>query len=216
MTATDQKLQLRATARAFRRSLSASEHARASRSVLGHLRELREVAGARSVHTFLPAPSLAELNIDPLIDELLDRNVEVIVPLVTHFSKGMAAESVESATVHGAADTHRLQHCRLTRSAKLRTNRWGIREPVDCEPADISSIDVIIVPALACDRRGFRLGFGYGYYDEFLDRTTATKVCPCYDSLLYDSLPIEEHDRPVDIIVTESSILRPNAGKSEL
>ncbi|MBT8402073.1 MAG: 5-formyltetrahydrofolate cyclo-ligase [Rhodothermia bacterium] len=216
MTAIEKKRLLRANASAFRRSLSASDYSRASSSVVRNLRDLQEVADARSVHTFLPMTAVAELDIEPLINDLLNRNVEVAVPVVTSFSKGTAPGSVAKGTAEGTKGKPRLKHCRLTPTTELRQNQWGIREPLECQPADVAGIDVIIVPALACDRRGFRLGFGFGYYDEILAESTAVAVCPCYDSLLHDSLPTEEHDRPVDIIVTESSILRPNSSESKL
>ena len=69
--------------------------------------------------------------------------------------------------------------------------------------------DLIIVPALCCSLDGQRLGYGGGYYDRFLADTDALKVCLCREKLLTASLPWENHDIPVDIIVTEENITRP-------
>ena len=85
---------------------------------------------------------------------------------------------------------------------------FSIPEPQDADVFDASEIDLVIVPALAYDRHGTRLGFGRGCYDGFLPRTRAVKVGLCYAFQLADSLPADTHDVPVDYILTEKDLFR--------
>ena len=90
----------------------------------------------------------------------------------------------------------------------MKPNRWRIPEPVGGLPAPMDQVDLILVPALACDTLGHRLGQGLGYYDEFLADTPGIRLCVCLDLFLVDEIAHEPHDERVDIIVTESRIIR--------
>ena len=72
---------------------------------------------------------------------------------------------------------------------------------------DIEKIDCIIVPGVAFDIRGYRLGLGGGYYDRFLKKTSAKKIALAFDFQLTENLPIEPHDMPVDFIITEKNFI---------
>ncbi|MEV6689964.1 5-formyltetrahydrofolate cyclo-ligase [Micromonospora sp. NPDC051196] len=89
----------------------------------------------------------------------------------------------------------------------------GIREPTTPRlgPTAITSADLVVVPALAVDRRGVRLGRGGGSYDRALARvpTTVLTVAPLHDGELLDALPAERHDRPVRAVVTPTGGLLP-------
>ncbi|WP_206024868.1 5-formyltetrahydrofolate cyclo-ligase [Micromonospora zingiberis] len=82
----------------------------------------------------------------------------------------------------------------------------GIREPATPRLglAAIATADLVVVPALAVDRRGVRLGRGGGSYDRTLARVPAAvpTVVPLHDGELLDALPAEPHDRPVRAVVT--------------
>ena len=70
-------------------------------------------------------------------------------------------------------------------------------------------IDVVIVPGIAFDRNGHRIGFGCGYYDDFLKRARqAKKIALAYDFQIVDFIPAETHDVRVDVIVTPDGIIR--------
>ena len=85
---------------------------------------------------------------------------------------------------------------------------FGILEPtLDCPLVDKSQVDLVIVPALCYDRKGFRLGYGGGHYDRWLADYTGLTVGMCRDATLQDAVPTEPHDRPVQTIVTESQVL---------
>ncbi|MBD5232841.1 MAG: 5-formyltetrahydrofolate cyclo-ligase [Bacteroidales bacterium] len=82
---------------------------------------------------------------------------------------------------------------------------FHIEEPDGEDTADVSDMDLIIVPAVAYDRSGNRVGRGKGYYDRLLGRSKALKIGVCYDFQLFDEdeIEAEEHDVAVDFIITD-------------
>lgn len=86
----------------------------------------------------------------------------------------------------------------------LRLGAFQIEEPAEGTPVDPAEMELIIVPAVAYDRRGNRLGRGKGFYDRLLATTKATTIGVAYDFQLVDELPVEPHDTPVHIVITES------------
>ncbi|MBD5306980.1 MAG: 5-formyltetrahydrofolate cyclo-ligase [Bacteroides sp.] len=91
--------------------------------------------------------------------------------------------------------------------SRLELGAFHIEEPVGDELVDPSEIEMIVVPAVAYDRRGNRLGRGKGFYDRLLATTGATKVGVAYEFQLVDEVPTEEHDVPMDIVITQSSYI---------
>ncbi len=87
--------------------------------------------------------------------------------------------------------------------AHLVRHRFGMLEPAsDLPVVDPVTLDVVLVPGVAFDRRGYRLGFGGGYYDRFLSTTPALRIGIAYDECLTDALPCTEHDQRMDWIAT--------------
>ena len=68
-------------------------------------------------------------------------------------------------------------------------------------------LDLILVPALCCDRQGFRLGQGGGYYDRFLEDYTGITASLCRQKVLQESLPHEKHDQKIAVVITEEELL---------
>jgi len=86
---------------------------------------------------------------------------------------------------------------------------FGILEPdEDCPILSPEEIDLVLVPGLCYDKKGFRLGMGGGYYDRWLLRYQGVTVGLCRETLLQDALPAESHDRPVDVVITPTQIIR--------
>ena len=79
---------------------------------------------------------------------------------------------------------------------------FNIQEPVGSTTVPLSTIDVAIIPGIAFDKNGIRLGRGKGYYDRLLCQCDVLKVGICYDFQLMDKLPSDTHDIPMDIIIT--------------
>ena len=86
--------------------------------------------------------------------------------------------------------------------SRLELGSFHIEEPVGDNIADPSEIELIVVPAVAFDRRGGRLGRGKGFYDRLLESTRAAKIGVGYEFQLLDQLPTEPHDVPMDIVIT--------------
>ncbi len=90
----------------------------------------------------------------------------------------------------------------------LKRGFAGIKEPDGIEfPERV--IDLVIVPGVAFDYQGYRLGYGGGFYDRFLSNSKAYKVGVAYDFQIVDRLPHGEHDVPVDVIVTPTQTIKP-------
>jgi 5-formyltetrahydrofolate cyclo-ligase len=86
---------------------------------------------------------------------------------------------------------------------RLVRHRFGMLEPAPDLPAvEPASLDVVLVPGVAFDRRGGRLGFGGGFYDRLLPTTDALRVGVTYDRCLTDRLPMREYDQRMDWVVT--------------
>lgn len=90
--------------------------------------------------------------------------------------------------------------------SRLAMGAFHIEEPQGDDLADINEIELMVIPAVAYDRRGNRVGRGKGYYDRLLAQTSATKVGVGYDFQLIegDGIDAEPHDVAVDIVITES------------
>lgn len=88
-------------------------------------------------------------------------------------------------------------------SDELKPGRFGISEPVNRDiPAAADSNSLCVVPALCCDRKGSRLGYGRGYYDRFLEGFPGKSVIICYSDFVME-IPWEPHDRRADLVITD-------------
>jgi len=136
-----------------------------------------------------------------LIDSLLKSGKRVCLPLCTDLD--------EEGHRTGAFDA--MEARVITSFDDLTAGAYGIPEPkADTELVPPEEIDIIILPCVGCDRQCRRIGHGAGYYDKYL--TTVRKDCftmaLCYEEALVDELPAEEHDVPVDAVVTEKTVYR--------
>lgn len=88
--------------------------------------------------------------------------------------------------------------------------QWGIAEPLPDKPA--LDPDIVLVPLLAFDKVGYRLGYGGGFYDRTLERLRAIKpvvaVGISYDELMVDAVPHRSYDQPLDWVLTPSGPIR--------
>lgn len=97
----------------------------------------------------------------------------------------------------------------ITGLEQLRPGSYGIPEPgPDCPELAPTEIGFAVVPCMACDRLGNRLGHGGGYYDRYLTRYTGPAALVCPEALLQPVIPTEPLDRPVSPVVTELGIYR--------
>lgn len=93
-------------------------------------------------------------------------------------------------------------------SNQMQLGAFNILEPLhDLPPMDLGNIDLILIPAVACDRQGYRLGYGGGFYDRWLPNSTGKKVGIIFDEFCIDELPHDVWDVPLDVILTDSKAL---------
>lgn len=91
--------------------------------------------------------------------------------------------------------------------SRLELGAFHIEEPVGDDLADPEMIELIVVPGVAYDRAGNRLGRGKGFYDRLLATTKAVRIGVAYDFQLVDELPVEPHDVKMDCVITQSSVI---------
>ena len=96
--------------------------------------------------------------------------------------------------------------CYATAQTEFSKGGFSVREPDVKVVAKPTDFDVIIVPGIAFDKKGNRIGFGKGCYDKLLVKTNCIKVGFCYDFQLCDNIPTEETDIKMEYIITESGI----------
>ena len=90
--------------------------------------------------------------------------------------------------------------------SRLELGAFHIEEPTGTNTVSPDEIEMVVVPGVAYDRSGNRLGRGRGFYDRLLASTRATKVGVGYEFQLVDSIPAEPHDVKMDLVITQSSI----------
>ncbi|MFJ7953439.1 5-formyltetrahydrofolate cyclo-ligase [Lysinibacillus sp. NPDC096418] len=88
--------------------------------------------------------------------------------------------------------------------AQLETVYMHLREPIinSCEFVDASEIDVMLVPGVVFDKRGYRIGYGGGYYDRYILKYSGKLLSLIFDEQLREEVPTEAHDCPVDVLLT--------------
>lgn len=91
--------------------------------------------------------------------------------------------------------------------SRLELGAFHIEEPMGNETVDPDSLELIVVPAVAYDKAGNRLGRGKGFYDRLLTSTKAAKIGIGYDFQLLDSIPTEPHDVKMDAVITQNTII---------
>ena len=87
----------------------------------------------------------------------------------------------------------------------MEVDEHGVRSPRDSRPVLVRTIDLVVVPGVAFDAQGNRLGRGGGFYDRFLKRLspTATTVGLAFDQQIIDDVPVDDRDIRVDMVVTD-------------
>lgn len=95
----------------------------------------------------------------------------------------------------------------ITSIDDLASGHFGILEPTSTTYYN-EEIDLVITPSIVFDKKGYRLGYGKGYYDKYFATSKhKTSIGLSYDKLLQEKIPTEKHDKKVDIIITEEQTL---------
>lgn len=189
---------LRADLLHMRRGLPAGDRRASARQLAVRALELPELSGARTVAAYVSVGS--EPGTRELLEGLRERGVRVLLPVL------MADNDLDWAVYEGPAE--------------LRRAGRGLDEPAGARlgPGAVLEADAVLLPGLAVDRNGRRLGRGGGSYDRVLARLARAGCAPSLIVLLYDHevlerVPAEPHDRPVNVAVTPAGVSRfPGAG----
>lgn len=144
------KITLRAKYKKLRSQLDIEDIEQYSLSIANQILKL-PIWEKSFYHIFLPIQKQKEIDTEFILHILQGKDKNVII------SKSNFEE-------------HSLQHFLLTDTTVLKTNSWGISEPVDGIEINESKIEVVFVPLLAFDKNGNRIGYGKGFYDRFLSK----------------------------------------------
>ena len=98
-------------------------------------------------------------------------------------------------------DGENLLVCPFKIGERLVKSEFNVSEPLSV-PVSSDIPEVVFVPALAVDKNNFRLGYGGGFYDRFLESSKAYSIVPVSEKLIVEKLPVDEFDIPVDCVIT--------------
>ena len=196
-----QKRTLRSRFLNTRIAMTEDAHSAKTRDILKKMQQLPELLDADTIHAYWPIEKKREIDLRPLIRTWYAQRKQVVLPYILD-------------TQDSTDEVPRMHHRLFTGETNLKANRWDVYEPSGKVTVPVNDLDVVIVPALACARDGYRIGYGKGYYDAFLSQVTCPTVCLVFHDCLAAVLPHDHYDIPVDIVVTESSVYRTRSGRS--
>lgn len=132
-------------------------------------------------------------------------------PDLRHLVEIFNREGISVGFPISVTDPVSLDFRRVERIDDMEVGAFGICEPSKTAPSvEIGSRTVCVVPALAFDREGYRLGYGKGFYDRFLADFEGLSVGVTYDALIVDELPRDKYDLCVDMIITQGGVILPD------
>jgi 5-formyltetrahydrofolate cyclo-ligase len=182
------KKELRSIYRERRTALSEAEFARLEKKVADRLLGLPTLWQSHCVHTYLPIRSKREIDTWPVVRWLWMENIKVNVPAL-------------------ARDMPLMECIELDATDQLEMVEWGVEEPVVKRKAGPEHIDAAIVPLLCFDTRGYRVGYGKGYYDRFFE---VAPRCLKIGLSLFGPEPMiddtNDNDVPLDMCVTPDKV----------
>src|SRR5688500_5977394 len=151
------------------------------------------ISNINVLHTFLPIKKNREVNTWLIIERLKKDHpqVRIAIPKINN-------------------QTAELAHYYYENEEQLKNNTWEIPEPVKGVPAPTEKIDAVLVPLLAFDKQGHRLGYGRGFYDEFLAscRPDCVKLGLSFFEVEEKIEGISDKDIPLNVIVTPDTVMR--------
>ena len=184
---------LRRQMKEFRRQMPAPVKQKKDAAIRRAVESLREYQSCQTLLTFVS--SAIEVDTRALIAEALQSGKRVAVPYCIDGTRQMEFYYIRSMD-------------------DLAPRTFGVLEPVvqQCEKMEDPAGSICIVPGLAFDWHGFRLGYGKGYYDRFLSGYAGLKIGIVYEGCLRQRLPHGYYDVPVDLLITEKRRKKPLPG----
>ena len=191
------KNQIRANMKVFLAGLSPGERHTRSIAACQQLMSTREFKSAQMIMIFMSMPS--EVETSTLAVKAWQEGKSIAVPRVDWDGKRMEPVEIRSLDVG--------MH---TTGPRLGSGSGGMKEPVTGTAVPLGLIDMVVIPGMAFDRRGFRVGRGRGFYDRFLAQQDfqGVRCALCFHEQLQEDLPSEPHDVPMDLVVTDREVIR--------
>lgn len=183
------KKEIRSRIETRRRQLSPDRVKSKSEQIIANLESLPEYRSARTVHCYVSWRN--EVHTHDLIAEMLHEGRRVVAPVVD-------------------LSNRTLLHSAIKKFDDLKPGTFGILEPPkeNLQKVLFAELDLVIVPGVAFDLSGHRIGFGGGYYDDFLTHVSATKIALSYDFQIVKKIPTRKEDQRVDILISEDGVYR--------
>lgn len=184
------KQQLRQQIRTQLGKMTDQQRSEASQKACKTLIDMPEFQNANTIMAFLSLPH--EIDTAPFILYAWQHSKMVAVPKISWQQRHMMPVQITSL------------------ETGIATEAGGLRNPVIGVPVPLEDIDLIIAPGLAFDNNGNRLGRGGSYYDRFFsnERLRAIKCGFSFAEQIVETVPTFEHDKPVDMLVTEQGVIR--------
>ncbi len=182
------KTELRVKYKALRQSLSEDEVEEMSVAIANKVLELT-IWDKTYFHVFLPITEQKEVNTECILHLLSGKDKEIVVSKSDFASRNMT-------------------HFLLTDNTKIKKNKYNIPEPIDGIEVPVTKIDVVFAPLLAFDSRGNRVGYGKGFYDNFLSECKAEtiKIGLSFFESETSIADVYENDVKLDYCVTPKKI----------
>lgn len=185
-----EKRKLRSDMKRRRGELDLASYRSWSGAITSSCRELSEFRSAARIHCYVSSLN-NEVETLGIIFAMFDTGKTVTVPVCVEGSRKLISIAIRSLD-------------------ELRPTGYGLMEPeynsVQAVPSNM--LDLVIVPLVAFDRNGNRLGMGGGYYDSFLAECACPKVGLAYAFQEVEQVPVEPHDMKLDIIITDREVIR--------
>ena len=185
------KFEIRLETLARRDTLSDKDRSEKSAAIMDRLFNFANFLEARTVLFYMNSNS--EVATEAMIRKALRYEKSIALPWVERKEKQIIPFKIDD----------------LNQDVKPRYQK--IREPIPqrCKPLPVEQIDLAIIPGIAFDERGGRIGYGTGFYDKFIPALAVTtrKVALAFECQIVAQIPMEPHDRYIDIIITEKRII---------
>ena len=178
-----------------RRRLSAVEHADLSLKIAEHFFSNFDLVSAAKVHCFISLKHTGEVETLDIFEHLWSRfpHIITVAPRINDQTGEIDALPFNSAT-------------------QIVENKWKIPEPADGAVIEPNDIDVVLVPLLCFDMRGYRVGYGKGFYDKFLTRCRpdCLKIGVSFFPPVERIDDVHDSDVPLDSCITPDGLIMPN------
>lgn len=183
------KQELRRSTRKVRRAMSKEEITEQSARLVNHLLNWKPYQEAQTVMMFLAMPD--EPHLEEAIKQAWAQGKTVCVPFM-HETPGM----MDAALIRSFDDLIVAQYDLL------------VPNPATLKLVDPAELDLIVVPGVAYDRTGNRLGMGAGFYDRFLPKATKAKLIgAAWSKQIFEDVPVDPHDCQVGCLLTEEGVI---------